>query len=102
MTDGKDQRDSLRRRTIFGGAIFDANGGSWECSVADISETGVRVKVDTNLEIGDYVELKINKLIGLRRCHVMWKRENWTGLRFEIKIDPDDKEMGSLFKFRPQ
>ena len=95
-----DKRDSLRRRTIFGGVIFDDGGKSWECSVADISESGVRVRLQTDLEIGSFVELKINKFDGLRRCQVMWKRENWIGLRFEVKIDPDDDEMASLFKFR--
>jgi len=90
----------MRRRTIFGGVIFERDGNTWECSVADISETGVRVRVGTELELGSYVELKINKFDGLRRCEVMWKREKWIGLRFEVKLNPDDEEMATLFKFR--
>ena len=100
MIANEDKRNSLRRRTLFGGMLFDDNGHNWECSVSDISETGVKVKSKSaDLELGDQIELKINKFNDLRRCEVSWIRENDIGLRFLVTVTEDDADMGQLFKF---
>jgi len=99
MMDHTDKRTSARRRTIFGGAIFSEDGQKWECSVSDISETGVKIRTKAKLEIGTNVELKINKFNDLRRCEVSWTTEKYLGLRFLIAINPDDEAMAGLFKF---
>jgi hypothetical protein len=100
MNNIDDQRNSLRRRTIFGGVLFDDGGQNWECSVSDISETGVKIRSKSaELNSGDQVELKINKFNDLRRCEVTWVRENEYGLRFLVAITANDGEMANLFKF---
>jgi len=99
MMDHTDKRNSLRRKTIFGGVIFSEDGEKWECSVSDISETGVKIRTTAKLDIGTTVDLKINKFNDLRRCEVSWVAEKFLGLRFMVAITPDDEAMAGLFKF---
>ncbi len=100
MADGRENRRSGRRRTLFGGVIYDEDRNGWECSVSDLSEEGVRIKVipEANLELGDFVDLKINKFNALCRSKVMWVREGYTGLQFLIKVDRNEDEMSGFFK----
>lgn len=98
MAEGRDQRKSGRRRTLFGGVIFDENRKVWECSVADISQVGAKIKCAAELEKGAFVELKINKFNDLRRCKVMWTRPGVIGLEFLIEIDKVKDGMSELFK----
>lgn len=99
MTDIADKRNSMRRRTIFGGVIFDDNGGSMECSVSDISETGVKVTSKEPFESGMEVDLKINKYKNIHRCEVTWVRDSEMGLRFLLPLSKYDEELAGLFKF---
>jgi len=100
MNTNDDKRNSLRRRTIFGGVLFDDGGRNWECSVSDISETGVKVRAKTaKLKVGGEIELKINKFNDLRRCEVTWARGTEFGLRFLVSITRQDGELARLFKF---
>lgn len=98
MADGQENRRSGRRRTLFGGKMFDEEGNVWECSVSDISEEGARVKSDAALAAESFVDLKINKFNDLRRCKVMWVREGYIGLLFLVKIDKDKEGMSDFFK----
>ncbi len=97
MTDN--QRKNIRRRTIFGGVIYDDAGRSSECSVSDISQSGAKIRTSIDLEIGVEVDLKINKFNDLRRCTVTWTRENEVGLHFLVPISTKNEEMARLFKF---
>jgi len=99
MNEGRENRTTGRRRTLFGGTIFGKDGSKWDCSISDISEAGVRAKVDAEFEIGDEVDLRINKFNDMRPCVVMWKREEFIGLQFHVKIDPDAENLTGLFKF---
>lgn len=100
MADGINNRRAGRRRTLFGGVIYDEDRNIWECSISDFSEEGVKVKVrsEVNFEIGDSVDLKINKFEGLRRCKIMWARDGYIGLRFLVKIDKVKDGMSEFFK----
>ena len=98
MANGNEARRSGRRRTLFGGKMFDEGGNVWECSVSDISEEGARVKTDAALPPESFVDLKINKFNDLRRCKVMWVREGYIGLRFLVKIDKAKEGMSDFFK----
>ena len=98
MAEGSDQRKSGRRRTLFGGVIFDENRHAYECSVSDISVVGAKVKADADLEIGSFVDLKINKFNQLRRSKVMWIRGGHIGLQFSVKIDKVKDGMSEFFK----
>jgi len=99
MTDIADKRNSMRRRTIFGGVIFRDDGRSAECSVSDISETGVKVATKEAFESGSEVDLKINKYKNIHRCEVTWIRGNEIGLRFLLPLSKYDEELAGLFKF---
>lgn len=98
MADSRDKRSSGRRRTLFGGVIFDENRNVYECSVSDISIVGAKVKANADLEIGSFVDLKINKFNHLRRSKVMWIREGHIGLQFLVKIDKVKDGMSEFFK----
>ncbi len=96
MADGIDKRAHGRRRTIFGGTIYAQNGGVWDCSIVDISESGVKLRATTELAMGDKVDLKINKYNELRSCEVIWLREGEVGLQFIMNIDPQRAGMNNL------
>ncbi len=96
-SDVPNQRQFKRRRTLFGGSIY-RGSESWDCSISDISESGVRVKTEAELEIGDVVELKNNKFNDIREAEVVWKREGFLGLNFLVKIDTTRKEVAEFFK----
>lgn len=100
MADGINNRRTARRRTLFGGVVFDDDRNAWECSVSDLSVEGVRVKMapGANLKLGDFVELKINKFNDLRRCKVMWEREGFIGLQFLVKVDKEKDGLSEFFK----
>lgn len=97
MTDN--QRTNIRRKTIFGGVLYDEAGRSFECSVSDISQTGAKIRVSAPLQVGAEIDLKINKFNDLRRCTVAWVRENAIGLHFLVPITTKNEEMARLFKF---
>ncbi len=96
-TETPNQRQFTRRRTLFGGSIY-RGMEKWDCSISDISESGVRVKTKAELELGDLVELKNNKFNDIREAEVMWKRDGYIGLNFLVKIDVTKKEVAEFFK----
>lgn len=98
MAEGSDNRRSGRRRTLFGGVIFDENRNIYECSVSDISIVGAKVRAKADLEIGSFVDLRINKFNDLRRSKVMWIRDGYIGLQFLVKIDKVKDGMSEFFK----
>ena len=98
MADERDNRESGRRRTLFGGVIFDEDGKSWNCSISDISESGAKVKTEADLKAGSFVDLKINKFNDIRRTKVMWFREGHIGLEFVVKIDKTKEGISEFFK----
>ena len=98
MNDVSNRRESPRRRTIFGGVIFDDFGHNYECSVSDISSTGVKIKANEAPESGSEINLKINKYNDLRRCEVTWVREGEFGLKFLVPITSEDQDIYRLLK----
>jgi len=96
MNDISNRRISPRRRTIFGGVIFDDHGHNWECSVSDISSTGVKIKASKVPEPGIEINLKINKYNDLRRCRVTWVRGGEFGLNFLVPITEEDNDIYRL------
>lgn len=98
MADSNESRKTGRRRTLFGGVVYDEVGKGWDCMISDISETGAKVKSAANLEIGMSVDLKINKFNDMRRTKVMWIREGYVGLEFLVKIDKAKDGISEFFK----
>ena len=93
-----EHRQTGRRKTLFGGVLFNDDGDQWDCSIVDISETGAKVRSQADLEAGSSVNMKITKFNDLRRVEVMWSRDGSLGLRFVVKIDKHQKEMAEFFK----
>ncbi len=93
-----ENRQSGRRKTIFGGVLFNDDGDQWDCSIVDISETGARVRSQADLESGSFVNMKITKFNDLRRSEVMWSRDGKLGLRFVVKIDKHQQGIAEFFK----
>lgn len=99
MTETDENRDSRRRKALFGGVLYDVDGKKWECMVSDISETGAKIKIDTNLENGSLIDLKINKFDDFRQANVVWSKDGHIGVRFVVNIDK--KRRGSFQVFPP-
>ncbi|NQV48116.1 MAG: PilZ domain-containing protein [Rhodospirillaceae bacterium] len=100
MTDDsgdRDNRKSGRRRTLFGGVIYDGKGGQWDCSVSDLSEIGAKVRTKAEFVVGEGVELKINKYNSLHRASIAWVREGFIGLEFKVPLNRQDDEIKRLF-----
>ena len=95
--DTEDNRKHLRRRTILGGVLYSGNE-KWECSIFDFSESGARIRGAGDLEIGTFVELKINKFNDFREAKVMWKREKYLGLEFLVNFDAEKDEAARLLR----
>ncbi len=98
---GSENRQSGRRRTLFGGVIFDQNDRKWECSISNLSETGAMVRTKAVLEKGMFVELKINKFNDLRRAEVMRVGDGEIGLRFLVKVSKNKNKNGMADLLRP-
>lgn len=96
MAQGFDKREHGRRRTIFGGVLYSQTGGSWECAIVDISESGAKVRANTDLGMGEKVDLKINKFNEIRTCEVIWLREGEVGVRFVVGLDPRREGINSV------
>ena len=91
------KRQFKRRRTLFGGVIYRGQD-QWDCSISDISESGVRVKCKGELEIDETVELKNNKFNDLRDAEVVWYRDGYYGLNFLVKIDVTAPGVADFFR----
>lgn len=99
MVQGNDNRAHGRRRTIFGGVIYGQDGASWECAIVDVSESGAKVRADdAGFEIGDRVDLKINKLNEFRTCDVVWLRDGAIGLQFLVALDTKRESTQKLLR----
>lgn len=98
MEKGIEHRRSGRRRTLFGGVLFDRNGKKWDCKISNISDTGAQVKTVADLKLGDFIEIKINKFNDLRRAEIMWAGKDDFGIRFLVKINKNQEKMSELFK----
>ena len=81
--DPSDNRKAKRHRVLKSAiAAFNDRHCSLACVARDISETGVRLRTDSSVNIPDTFELVI-ELDGLEAsCEVVWRRQNEIGARF--------------------
>lgn len=81
MTDN--QPRSQRHRTFKGGSISHVAGGSTDCIIRNISETGACLEVSSPIGVPDTFKLIIKPEILTRSCEVMWRTAQRIGVRFK-------------------
>jgi hypothetical protein len=80
---GEEHRVAPRRRILKAGSISVGGGGTIDCTVRNISETGAALEVVTPLYIPDRFKLIIQS-DGLNRpCHIVWRKERRIGIAFD-------------------
>jgi hypothetical protein len=79
-----DHRIAPRHRVLKGGRIL-FGGGSIDCTVRNLSETGAALDVTSPLGIPTEFTLVTDN--GQRHCRVVWRKEKRIGVTF-------DKETG--------
>jgi PilZ domain len=78
-----DARVAARRRVLKAGvAASNDRHITVACTVRDISDTGVRLRVDSSLTIPDTFELIIDTDGLEANCTVVWRKGNEVGARF--------------------
>ena len=73
-----------RVSTHYGAALTDADGGTIDVIVTDISREGCRLETDGSLEIGEQVEIKVERY-GSFAAQIRWIAGKQAGARF---LDP--------------
>jgi hypothetical protein len=77
-----EHRIAPRRRVLKAGSIA-FGGGTIDCTVRSISDTGAALEVVTPLFIPDRFTLIIPTDQLKRPCHVAWRRERRIGIAFD-------------------
>ena len=73
-----------RVATKYDAALTDADGGKIEVVVTDISREGCRLETDGSLEVGEKVEIKVDRY-GSFAAQIRWIAGKQAGVRF---LDP--------------
>ena len=73
-----------RVSTQYSAALTDADGGKIDVVVTDISREGCKLETDGSLEIGEQVEIKVERY-GSFAARVQWIAGKQAGARF---LDP--------------
>jgi hypothetical protein len=79
---GDEHRIAPRRRVLKAGSIS-FGGGTFDCTVRNISETGAALEVVTPLFIPDKFTLIVPSDGLSRACGVVWRRERRIGVTFD-------------------
>jgi len=75
-------RIAPRRRVLKAGSI-QFGGGTIDCTVRNLSETGAALEVVTPLYIPDRFTLFVQTDQLKRACRVVWRKERRMGVTFE-------------------
>jgi two-component system cell cycle response regulator len=82
-TEAADLRDAARPRVLLSGKIIFAEGGQcMDCAIRDLSKTGARVRLNSNLPLpGELYLVELRSGIAFE-CRVAWRRLPEVGLQF--------------------
>jgi hypothetical protein len=79
----KIKRQQVRRRRHQSAWItLDGRTPSYKCQVADVSQSGAKITLDTAVEVGSLVDIAFVPQVAARRCEVVWRRGKTLGIRF--------------------
>ena len=79
---GDEHRVAPRRRVLKAG-IINFGGGSINCTVRNISDTGAALEVLSPLYIPDRFKLIVQTDNLNRPCHIVWRKERRIGVTFD-------------------
>jgi hypothetical protein len=73
---------ALRRRVLKAGSIT-FGGGTIDCTVRNVSETGAALEIASPLYIPDRFTLVVQTDQLKRRCHIVWRKQRLIGVAFD-------------------
>ena len=83
-----DRRGAPRRRALLSGKlVYGAAEYSVDCTIRDLTETGARVRLATDVPVHDPVWLIHLNLGTAYRAAVAWRKPSELGLRFDGAVD---------------
>lgn len=79
----EEHRATQRRRTLKSGTIS-FGGGSIDCTVRNLSDTGAALDVISPVGIPDRFTLVVDTEQSKLPCRIVWRKEKRIGVRFEF------------------
>jgi hypothetical protein len=79
----EDRRKAQRQRVLKAGSIVLDRGGTIDCQVRNLSDSGALLRVETTFGIPDHFTLKIPQDSGTHVAVVKWRRAMSVGVVFE-------------------
>jgi hypothetical protein len=79
----EDKRIAPRHRVFKHGILAFGSGGSVDCTVRSLSETGARLDVASPIGLPESFVLMIETEQFCRPCHSVWSRNKQIGVAFD-------------------
>jgi hypothetical protein len=79
----KEKRIAPRHRVFKHGVLAFSSGGSVDCTVRSLSETGARIDVASPIGLPESFVLLIETDQFSRHCHSVWSRDKQIGVAFD-------------------
>jgi hypothetical protein len=71
------------RRRMFKAGTIEFGGGSIDCTVKNLSDTGAALEVLSPLYVPERFTLFVPTDQFKRRCHVVWRKQRRIGIAFD-------------------
>jgi hypothetical protein len=78
----KERRKNIRARVLKGAKLILGTSSVRDCLVRDLTDSGAGVEVPNTIELPEALNLTMNTGRVARRCRVVWRKINKTGLEF--------------------
>lgn len=80
---GTNQRSKPRRKFNYHASILITGEQPFACAIADVSESGARIRLEEERELPERFTLYLTRNGGARRyCRVMWRKGLFVGVKF--------------------
>lgn len=80
----REKRKSRRRAMRYAARLVIGETIVRNCRIADISQTGARIRIDGARDLPDVFTLLLSTTgDSYRNCHAVWRTDNEVGVRFE-------------------